>query len=185
MDFDEVTVKAKAARNYKVPVTLFLDGDLAARHQRLEQQLQQVARSDLSSGEDIGTEPPSVRLARQIRELEAEAEDAGARVTFTFANVGAHLWDEILADHPPDESDVQRGRDYAATFLPAAMAESCVDPEGATPEGFRALHEQVSSGQWEQLRVGLFAANRQKVDVRPSRAATALTGGMRPKSTTA
>jgi len=94
-------------------------------------------------------------------ELDRLAQDYEAgKVTFTFRSLPHDQWMDLLAKNPPEAEDKAVGRDYnAATFPVAAMAASCVQPEGVTEDKIRDLASKLPHGPFQALFEACMAAN--------------------------
>lgn len=94
-------------------------------------------------------------------ELEQLAADYEAgKVTFTFRSLPHDQWMDLHAQHPPTQEDKLVGRDYnAATFPVAAMAASCVEPDGVTEDKIRELASVLAHGPFQALFEACMAAN--------------------------
>ena len=174
MDFETLVASVEEQPETTVEVRLLLDPNAAEKHQKLEQELAAMLSTPGGSISDRG--PADV--ANEIKELMDNAEPT----VFVFKTVGARQWSQLIAKHPPAKADKERYRDVADTFWPEAMATSCVEPEGATRDGFVKLWERLSDGQWERLRGACREANVGVFDISPSLAVSAILNGRRPKS---
>jgi len=171
-DFDALIGQVEGQEPFRLPVRLLLDSAAHAELQRLETQLERALNRPEDA--DITAVGPS-GLATEIANLLEQHEPT----EFVFTSVSALRWDELVAAHPSDSSDV------SPAFWPAVMAECCVAPEGATLDGFTKLVGKINSGQRETLIQAVREVNRGLTDLRPSLAATALIRGTRRSSTTA
>lgn len=172
--FDEMVDRVEEAPPRIVDVSVPFDPDTAHRHEQLEQELEQLLRRPGGSISDRG---PS-----QVADDIAELIDTAQTLDFSFQTVGAKRWSQLIATHPPSKQERERGRDVADRFWPAAMAASCVAPEGANEDGFTKLWSKLSDGQWQKLVSACRQANAEDHDIRPSQAAFALLSGRRQKS---
>lgn len=174
MDFETLVASVEEQPETTVEVRLLLDPDAAAEHQKLELELSELLSKPSGS---LGERGPS-DVAEDIRVLMDSAEPT----VFVFKTVGARQWSQLIAKHPPSKQDRERFRDVSEPFWPEAMAASCVEPSGATVDGFVKLWERLSDGQWERLRGACREANVGVFDISPSLAVSALLNGRRLKS---
>lgn len=174
MDFETLVASVEEQPETTVEVRLLLDPDAAAQHQKLELELADALSNPTGSLADRGPGD----IADDIRNL----MESASPTVFVFKTVGARQWSQLIAKHPPSKADRERYRDVADTFWPDAMAASCVEPEGATRDGFVKLWERLSDGQWERLRSACREANVGLFDISPSSAASVLLNGRRLKS---
>lgn len=166
-DFDDTLAAAEQQPAFRVPVPVLLDAAAYNRsnelHRRIEQAATQPDDEDITADGILGLLEEQETLHRQH-----------PPTTFVFEQIGAQAWSDLTAEYPkPDEFWVQ------------AMAASCVEPDGATVEGFARWRNRLSAGQFEQLRAGCQAANEGLFDLRPTSAASALLRRLRQNSTTA
>lgn len=173
-DFDELVEQVEQAPTPTVEVRVLFDPDAAARHRQLEQELDDLVQRPSGSIDERGP--------AQVADEIAQLMDTSEPTTFRFQTLGAKTWSDLIAKHPPSKQERQRGRDVADSFWPDALAASCVEPEGATRDGFASLWEKLSDGQWERLKAACREANVAEHDIRPSQAASVLLSGRRPKS---
>jgi hypothetical protein len=97
-------------------------------------------------------------LAREIDAIEAEIADA--LVEFKFRNIGFQAWTELVRKHPPTKAQKEQGHDTNPdTHRVAALAASCVSPEGADEDFFRRLSSVYSAVQFETLWLACWKAN--------------------------
>lgn len=135
--FDDVLAVAESPDHVrKRSVRVLLRQDLVERHAELDARLMSTPNED-----GIGGAGAAVReTADEITALEAEIDSA--QVTFTFRAVGHMKWANLMAEHPPTKDQLKanpRLDHNPETFPIAAMAATCVDPEGASVESFRRL----------------------------------------------
>lgn len=153
VDFDDLRSKARRRRE---TAKVLLDASLISRHADLEAALAAAIEHDSRHGGDYG--PGTSRpLAAEIETLEAEIE--AAQDTFVFESVGAARWYALLAEHPPTKEQKALGADRNPdTFLPAAIAASCVDPV-MSDEDVAWLADALTAGEWAKLAYACCLAN--------------------------
>lgn len=121
----------KEAKSAEVVVPICLRGDLAQAVTELEQQkLERLANHP----ESLAGPPNTDDLDAQIADL----KDKQTEHTFNFRlrELPWRRWDQLETAHPPE--DPQKARVNLATFLPAVVRASVVEP-------------QLDSGDWDQL----------------------------------
>jgi hypothetical protein len=119
-------------------------------------------------------------IAAEIVELERQA--AAATVDFHMAAIGSTAWGVLLAEHP--DPNGKRMWDVA-TFPPAAIAASIVEPEGWTAEKVTALAERISDGDFQALWQGCLEVNAERSELPKFGALFAPPPSSEPSSTTA
>ena len=159
-------------------VKVLTRSDLQQRLDDLEAELKQAAKgSTLDTG--------AGQIAAQIREVEQEA--APFVREFVFQSIGNKPWSDLMAEHPPkSKRDRDAGAEYNTdTFPPAAVAASCIQPEGMTLKNATLLMERWSVGQWNTLWTGCLIANGKVTGVPFSAAASVHLRDSEQSSTTA
>jgi hypothetical protein len=118
----------------------------------------------------------SIELAAEIVALEERAVTA-VRV-FTFRNLSALAWADLISKHPPTSEQVEKdpGAGHNPdTFIPAAMAAASLEPRLSVAQCER-IHGTVSYAQWDLLWGGVIRANLGVMDAFPK---SALAAGIR------
>ena len=167
----DVVARVKPTR---MTVAVCVDGDLSAEIERLEAELAKVDTDTISGGR---------KLAKRIADLREQAVDS--QVEFTFQSIGRTAWADLIAKHPPDDKMLRLGLDHdPGTFLPEAIAVSCVEPE-LTVEDVEALAEKLNFSQFNLLRDACFVANTRSglpgpLSSRASRVLQASNGSSEP-----
>ena len=159
-------------------VRVLTRSDLQQRLDDLEAELKKASRgTTLNTGAGA--------IAEQIRAVEQEA--APFVRDFVFQSIGNKPWSDLMAEHPPkSKRDRDAGAEYNTdTFPPAAVAASCVEPEGMTVKNATLLMERWSVGQWTALWTGCLVANGKVTGVPFSAAASAHLPDSEPSSTIA
>lgn len=170
-------VTAKATPN-RVVVTLCVAGDLVERHAQLDRELQDLR---LSEQPKLGEIPPSVAKAEEVRAIEEAMREA--EFEFVFQSIPGGTWRRLIEAHPSD--DPTRRWDET-TFMPAAVAATCVEPDGMDdPEAFAAFWDSQPLGNQARLFAGAVEANESQVTVPFSVTASAVLRTSAPTSTTA
>jgi hypothetical protein len=152
-------------------VRVSFNGELLAELDALNLDLAQARLAD----QNENRLPEAPKIAQKIVELTDLLHDS--EVEFTFKSIGRTAWRNLVVAHPPKDDDKKAGRDYnGLTFPVAAMAASCVKPEGASVEGFQEIadSELVMQSQWDKLFSACLAANAGSADVPFSAAAFAI-----------
>jgi hypothetical protein len=132
--------------------------DLLAEKKRLERALIEARSKDRRDDGGLASKPTAPKIAQAIVDLEKEIEKA--TVAFTFREIGQATWNKLMGENPPTKAQQAKGmRNYnPETFPNAAMAASCVAPDGATVEHFeRAAAEW--GGQYDLLWGACLRAN--------------------------
>lgn len=156
--FEELQAKTTPRRE-TVPV--LLDAGLLAEHAELEESLRAAIQTDAIENR----EPESPALAERLVELEERIGKASD--LFALESIGATRWYELLSDNPPtDEQRRLRLTENWRTFRPAALAETCRDPE-LTVDQAAWFMEHLPAGEWEKLWLGVYKVNVGAVGDRP------------------
>lgn len=138
-------IVAKATRTEKV-ISLCVSGALQADYEGLQKQA--VAAHDpmqATLGNPNG--PAATRILKQLEALEKEM--AEATFQFRFRALSARQWAALLAEYPDPKGEKLFNLD---TFPNAAIAASCVDPEGMNDSTkVEALMDQLSAAQQADL----------------------------------
>lgn len=142
---------------------ILLDPDIAAELEELGSRLSRLKAT--SKGSMLDEEPEEIRLANAIQKLEKKAADQ--TVTFVFQGIGRRRWAQLLAEYPPTKE--QRKEHNAQwdvdRFPPAAVAESCVEPEGMTVDLAQQMWDEWEDGQISKMWRACLQANLGEVDV--------------------
>ena len=143
-------------------VRVLLRQDLAAKHAELDAELTAASARD-----QLVNEPDRApALAADIEALEAEME--AAKVEFRFRSIGRKAWADLLAKHPPSKAQMQADRRTTfdpETFPIAAIAASCIIPEGMDEAAAKRLETALSDAQFSQLWNACIDANLGGVDL--------------------
>jgi hypothetical protein len=180
---------ASAARRTET-VTVSLRGDLAREHADAERALSEAAFDEVLLDDDApaaATEAVAAgldALAQRVKDIESEIRDA--TLTFVVANVGKRRWNAIKEACPPTPEQVEhlgRRAEFDVERFPFfAIAESCIEPEGVTPEQIEALEEVMTVAEWDALWNAVLLVNLGSRLPGESVAASAILRRMRPRS---
>lgn len=111
----------KQARLAEDTVLVCLRGDLVKAVERLEQQRIEI----LAERGDSMVPPDTTDVDERIAKLQAEQEES--TFTFRLRELSYRRWDQLENAHPPREGKLERVN--AATFLPAVVRASVVEPQ--------------------------------------------------------
>jgi hypothetical protein len=179
MHIDDIIAKSRpAVRTVKVPVR----GDLLERADELEDQLQRELVKDRTENR----KPQAHDVARQIEALREEAE--AETVTFRFQAIGHKAWSDLIRAHPASKKQRDEfGRDLEynpETFPTAAIAASCIDPDGVDEAKVAELLEAWNFSQFQKLWGACIAVNVGDTSVPFSAVGSALLGLSEQRPTT-
>lgn len=152
---DDILAKATAPER---SVRICVAGQLSGEYEQTVAELEQVANDSVTDQRlSGGGNPRRFELARRVRELEQEMEDA--TFTFTFRAVPAKQWSDLLAEHPDPKKERLFNPD---TFVPASIAACCIEPEelAGDPEKAATLFDALSSGQQGDLFEAAWEVNQ-------------------------
>jgi len=150
---------------FEVEVGLLLDSVAFAEARALNDKLERLRW--LPDGGDITDGTVTDTAARLVELYEQTPEQRFVLQARTVAE-----WEAIVSDTEGDLTE-------------RLFAACCVEPEGWTVADVKRLKDSLTIGQWTVLTTALRQVNEGLFDLRPTRAATALTSGMRQRSTTA
>lgn len=155
---------------------VLLRQDLVARHHELDVELAVAIARDATTNE----RDQAPAISQQLVELQDEME--AAKVEFRFRAIGKRAWADLLAKHPPTKVQVQQAKDNKTsawdhnpeTFPIAAIAASCIAPEGVDEDAVRRLEAVLTDSQFTVLWRAAVDANLGGVEVPKSLAAGAI-----------
>lgn len=140
-------------------VDVVMNEDAVIEYQEMTAEMEMVKqRADLAAG--MGDLARSTALTAEHEELKAKVEaaseallDDGDVVRFWFQSIGPLAYDDLIAEHPPTDEQIDAARKEGAmkpqwnedTFMPELVAASCVEPEGYTADDFI---EALKSPNW-------------------------------------
>jgi hypothetical protein len=168
-DIDEII--ASAQRPEKT-IPLCLRGDLQARWEELERQLNSLDR-DASDSDTLGGDPRARDLSAQMAAIEDEMRKH--EVVFKFRGLSSKKYSDLLAKHRAEEKkddNESDGIDWA-TWPTALIAACAVDPV-MTVEQAERLADTITHKQWDDLFATAFAVNRTDISVPFSLSASAV-----------
>jgi hypothetical protein len=160
--------QVKGQPRLRMEVGLLLDGTAFAEARRLQDRMARLQTMP-SDDDDVTVEGLEAAAARLVELYETTPE-----TRFGLEAVSALQWERLHQAH-----------EDAADFTVALFAACCVEPEGWTVEQARELKDTLTAGLWATLVLAMQQVNEGLFDLRPTRAATVLTNGMRQNSTTA
>jgi hypothetical protein len=174
MDFKEM--RARAKRNRRT-VPICMRGDLVERFERLERELADAERRELTNpATSIEQESDTGRLAREIEAVRAEMRED--TYTWILEALPGKKYRELKAQHPPRQNDegevVDDDKILDAnydTFLEPLLRASVVDPALDDADWSEAV-DDLSDGQYNTLVNAAVMVNRGGVDVPFSHAAS-------------
>lgn len=154
-------------------VPLCLRGDLVAKFEELERQLEQARKN---AGDSLAGGGAVVSISQQIEQLR-ETMQAATR-TFRLRALPRKRWRQLVAAHPPRRGDDGKVVESDAIGVNAdtyfdAMVRACtVEPQLSDEQWVRLLDEVLSDRQFDELSNTAWALNRHDVAVPTSRAAS-------------
>jgi hypothetical protein len=151
----------------QMEVGLLLDGTAFAEARRLQDRMSRL--QNLPDDDDVTAEG-LYEIAKRLVEIYRETPET----KFLLQALSAAEWEALHTKHS-DSGD----------FVIALFAACCVEPEGWTLETAKDLKGTLTAGQWATLVLALQQLNEGLFDLRPTRAATVLTNGMRQNLITA
>lgn len=174
-DIEQLRSKVKRRRE---TAKVLLDASLLSRHAELEERLAKAIDYDAKHNEPETSRP----LAEEIEALEDEIEEA--QTEFVFESIGAAAWLDLAAQYPPTKEQKATGAERNPdSFLPAAIAASCVDPE-MTLDDASWFAAELSAGEWSKLAYACCLANEGVGDSPKSQLASAILRLTGPSSDT-
>lgn len=160
--------------------TVCLRGDLQARWEDLERQLETEQANSNAADESLAGNP---RLRELADEMEAIGKEMTAHeVVFTFRGLPAEEYSDLMAAHKAAEDDLEEsvdGLDWK-TFPMALVAASAADPAMSLEQAKR-LYKAITHRQWDDLFQCALACNRSKVSIPFSLSASAIRAATEPK----
>lgn len=127
-------------------VPIVMRGDLQARFEELERQLQDARRKP-ETDSLVGTSGEARRIAEEIETLRQEMQ-GHVRVILLRA-LPRKAWSDLVKEHPPRKQDAPADHNRE-TFPVAALAACSVKPKMSTEQAGR-LVDRVTQGQWTAL----------------------------------
>ena len=171
-----------AAKPIRKTVRLCTDGDLLAEHERLEAQLEQAHNAQVMGGK-LNSAGEVRRLAEAVQKCEKAIR--AAEDEYEFEKLSGTKWSTLKDEHGPREGKERVERWNPETFPKAAVAASCVSPEGMDDAAvFSAFWDGLNEAQRDVLFRGAYAANEDGASVPFSATASLVLSTSRPSSTT-
>jgi len=167
--FDDIIASAKPR---EASVTICVAGDLAGRHEALNERLIAAQRQQVTS---IEGNAAAVELAQEIRDLEQQMQ--AATHTFTFRALSARKWSDLVSAHPAREGHDER---YNVETFPMALVQACLIDPDLTLEQTERLADALSDAAFDELFGAAWHANKSGPSVPFSRAASALLPSSEP-----
>ena len=164
------------------PVSITTRGDLLGELARLEEQLKAAGDTSAAS-DDLSEGGEAVDVAERILDVRDQVRKSERE--FLIRSVGEEAWSDLIAEHPPTKEDrEQRMPWHPATFWPAAIAASCVQP-ALTVDQVGKLLTVLSSGQMRKLTDAVLYVNGGSDDIPKSAAGFVARRASKRSSTTA
>lgn len=156
LSLDEVLSQAENPSYVRVATArVLLRQDLVAKHAELSDELEAAIQRDAT----VNERDRAPDIAKQIEALDAEI--AAAKIEFRFRSIGRRAWADLLAKHPPTKQQAkeQRVDHNPLTFPLAAIAASCVLPEGIDLDAVKRLEASLTDAQFTALWRACIDAN--------------------------
>jgi hypothetical protein len=167
LDFEAQLAAAKLPEKI---VRVCLRGDLAARVQELEEQLEAASGQADSSGASLAGDGRRA-LVEQIEAVVQEMHTAS--IPFRLRAVSKRVWSELTSAHPPRQDD---RRDLLAGYnrdeLGPQLIRICVVEPALTPQQWEQLEEVLSPAEYAKLDRGAAELNFEEVSIPFSSAAS-------------
>lgn len=162
------------ATRHRVTASVCFDRALVAEFEEAVHALDEATRDSKQMLAGI-----PVELENRVADLEKQIE--GKTRELVFESIGRRAWKRLIADHPPtqDADDVRAGYNLE-TFVPAALARSCVEP-GLTLEQAEWIITELPDAVYGAIVEACFRANLQGGDEKKA-AATAAAARSRNRS---
>jgi hypothetical protein len=163
---DDLISQVKAQPRFRLEVGLLLD---TAAFEEARELNDMMVRAPMLQDDDVTSEGVEAIAGRLVELYRGTPE-----VRFVLEARTASEWEALRTEHQDD-----------AEFTLALVAACLSEPDGFTVEKVGELRDSLTAGQWFALTSAVRQVNEGLFDLRPTLAATVLTRGMRPKSTTA
>ncbi len=164
---EDILKKAKAREK---TVHICLAGDLAGEAERLSDELARVSEDWQPA--DMTEVHPGRKIAADLKAVQEQVK--AAQEPFTFRYIGDRAYSDLLAAHPSEKDEELFDE---ATFKPALIAASCVQPK-MTGEQVKELFEVVNEGEIGKLFTAAWEVHHASDIVPFSLAASALLAGL-------
>lgn len=175
----------KAAEPMERTVKVCVAGDLVADYDAAVAEMERAQQASDSitgrlSARTDGHETVAA-LARKVRDLETAMSER--TFTFRFRAVSGKRWSDLLAEHASKDKNKLFNAD---TFVPAVIADCCIDPEGFDDvEVVAELFDKLTAGQQSDLFEAVWEVNQAAPKEVTSSAASAILRRCETTSTTA
>jgi len=160
----------KKARAREKTVHICLAGDLAGEAERLSDELARVSEDWQPA--DMTDVHPGRKVAADLKAVQEQVK--AAQEPFTFRYIGDRAYSDLLAAHPSEKEEELFDE---ATFKPALIAASCVQPEMTVVDTLR-LFEVINEGEIRKLFEAAWEVHHASDIVPFSLAASALLAGL-------
>lgn len=166
-------------------VPICLRGDLAARYERLEQELTEAQDEDAKDSLAAGGK--ARKIAQEMEDLRGEmlryTHDFQFRALPKTGSATAPGYRDLVADHRPREGDADDAIWGAnlATFPIALIQACCIDPV-MTVDQVEEMDGMLAEGQMLELFGVALRLNRENADVPKSALASEILAKHAPKS---
>lgn len=171
-DWDDLIAQVDRQDPHRASVRVLIQTEPFLRLRALRAQLEGLVEG--KADVDVTEEGPQDIIA-EIAELAEQYDET----EFVFESISGPAYDDLQWAHPAD--DPRRG--VADTFWPALMAACAVD--GPNEKQFAQLQAKLNPHQWRLIKGAVIEVCEAGTDLRPLRAATAMTNGGGKTSTTA
>jgi hypothetical protein len=159
--------------------TLCLRGDLQARWEDLERQLQAAGRAE---GESLAGRSAQARELAERMDAIAE-EMRGHQVVFRFRGLSALAYRDLLDKHRlPEERREESADGINWKTFPAALIAACCVSHPMTAEKAEKLCDAVTDAQWDELFEAARTTNRGLINVPPTLSSSAVRAATGPSS---
>lgn len=174
--FEELLGQARPPEH---EVQIVMRADLAARYERLEEQLADAEEADAVHGSLASGAVPR-RVAEEMEALRQQMQDSVQ--VFLFRGLGQRAYSDLAAKHPPRKDHTPPEDDVNWNTFPAALIQAaCASPK-ISDEQIKTLEDTVTNRQWDLLFAGAYAVNKMTVDVPKSGRASAILASAARKS---
>ncbi len=162
---DEFEAWKKEATRHTAKAEVCLDRALVAEYEEAVDALEQATRGAMLEG-------PAEELHNRVADLDKAIQDKTRE--FVFESIGRRAWRQLLAEHPPTNAPEDSKAGYnVETFVPAALAASCMKP------GLNVAQAEWMAAELPEAVLGdvieaCFRANLQGGDVKKANATAAV-----------
>lgn len=142
--WEEIKRLRKPARR---TVTLYLNNELKVQRRELLKKIDRAKADD----NKLNRNPQAPDLQKRLDQLDEEIKEYG--VEFVFEDLGRKRYEELVAQHKPDEELLAQHPEAEfdpKTLAPALVAASLVSPEMTEAEVYE-MWDEFSQGDTERL----------------------------------